>query len=611
VAEPGANPTIQHDHWRARCGRLFFVLLFPGFTLLIGQPMSLYLGNQGSFTLEAFELLTLGLLGLGISLAVLTPTLALVQGKYHARLVALTFAIALCLWVQGNVLAWNYGPFDGRSFDWASYSAYGMIDTTLWIVVIAAGLILARVLFPLARFASILLVSIGIVQLGIAYFQSPPPETLPSIKRFAIENENKFSYSQDQNILVLVLDAFQGDIVDEIFQHHDDLRDAFAGFTLYRNAVAGSNFTQLAIPAILTGQIFDNAQPRSEFMRHAYLNYGLPAILKRAGVETELYPWIGWANESIYFDESVASNVVALTEQPSRQQLFSEQKAKELLNLLDLAFFQTLPHYVKPHIHNDYQGFLLYYATWMTPQALKTAVSSDHEFGVDTFLRSAQREFRVDRSGTVFKYYHLYGAHQPLNVNENLEFTGQSFPFTRENYVNQVTAVLKATAEFLDLMKSSDIYDESMIVIIGDHGKGTTPDVHIRTPGHGEIPSAVAGYNRNFRRDKARAVPVVLVKPPGAAFELLVSDSPVSVIDVPATVLAELGIEDSHTGVPVGTWNYDSPRPRRYAAFDFTATKGDYVGPIVMYQVVGHSWDDDSWSVESVLAPPTADAIKP
>jgi phosphoglycerol transferase MdoB-like AlkP superfamily enzyme len=87
----------------------------------------------------------------------------------------------------------------------------------------------------------------------------------------------------------------------------------------------------------------------------------------------------------------------------------------------------------------------------------------------------------------VFKYYHLYGAHQPLNVNENLEFTGESFPFTRENYVNQVTAVLKATAEFLDLMKSSGIYDESMIVIIGDHGKGTTPDVHIRTPSHGEF----------------------------------------------------------------------------------------------------------------------------
>jgi arylsulfatase A-like enzyme len=97
---------------------------------------------------------------------------------------------------------------------------------------------------------------------------------------------------------------------------------------------------------------------------------------------------------------------------------------------------------------------------------------------------------------------------------------------------------------------------------------------------------------------------VVLVKPPGASSGLNVSDSPVSAIDVPATVLDALGVEGAHTGIPMGTLHDDHPRSRRYAAFDFTANKGDYVGPIVMYQVVGHSWDDDAWSVEDLYRPP-------
>ena len=84
------------------------------------------------------------------------------------------------------------------------------------------------------------------------------------------DDETMFEFSKEQNVIILVLDAFRSDIFQEIIDEDDEYREMFDGFTYYRNAAGGYPHTDASIPLILTGEYYDNSIPRSEFVRTAF-----------------------------------------------------------------------------------------------------------------------------------------------------------------------------------------------------------------------------------------------------------------------------------------------------------------------------------------------------
>ena len=110
-----------------------------------------------------------------------------------------------------------------------------------------------------------------------------------SARNFAIDYAPKYSFSGEKNVILIVLDAYQSDIFFEIISSEPKYADYFQGFTYFRNAVAGSNYTELAIPALLTGRIFDNSQHREDFLREAFLNFGITCkAIERFSLKSEI-----------------------------------------------------------------------------------------------------------------------------------------------------------------------------------------------------------------------------------------------------------------------------------------------------------------------------------
>ena len=139
---------------------------------------------------------------------------------------------------------------------------------------------------------------------------------------------------------------------------------------------------------------------------------------------------------------------------------------------------------------------MTYVATYLLPEGVKQAVSTDNQYEIHAFVRSAPRTLATDRGDKVFKYYHLKGAHSPLTVIENLEFTDEFFNFERRNYVFQAKANLHSLYEFFEKLRRSGIYDNSLIVIMGDHGSGESPEMYIEPQGRfaNTVP---LGWNRS------------------------------------------------------------------------------------------------------------------
>ena len=593
-----------------RLGTVALGVTFALFPLLLYLPFSIYLANTGQFSIQLKNLALIFIPAFVLSAAVGLACLAIFRATLRGHLVALVFAIGLAFWLQGSLLVWEYDVFDGREIDWAKNTMNGVFDSAVWLLLLGFALAVPQLFIRLCRPAAIVLLSLQSVLLLFAIVADLSVENDSSARNFSLDVSQKYHFSQNTNVILVILDAYQSDVFLEIISDDPTYASPFDGFTYFRDAVAGSNFTELAVPALLTGEIYDNSRPREQYLEEVYLRRSVMSVLKREGYLVEIFPWSGWGNESIYFDEGVATNLKKLDGRQSAGPTLSERNAKEALHLLDLSIFRAAPHFLKKFVHNDNQWFVSYIAAFLVPDSAKQVVSSDHKFTIGAMMQSMPESLPVDRNAPVFKFYHLSGVHSPLSVDEELRFVDRVFPFNRANYVRQAKANLRELGEFFAKLDEAGIYDKSMLVVVGDHGSGESAEMYLEPTDAPRTPYPLSGTNRNFLKDKARALPLVLIKPIDSRGALITSDSPVSLLNLPDTIFSELGIgTDTQNNSMFQI--VDPERILRYhSAFEFGQNKSDYVGAITVYEINGDSWLNESWSVREIRRAGSSDQVE-
>ncbi len=268
-------------------------------TLLVLVPAHIYLANRSAVVVFLREVLAASA-GLAVLVGViLTGLLQLCPPRARQLFTVCLIGMSLLFWVHAYCLVWPYEVMDGRSIPWGNYTGRALIDAALWVVVLAGMLRFAHRVYPRTAVICGGLLVIQLVSLGVKAsraYVSP----LDFFKHYYVEQQPAFEYSTQRNVVLILLDEFQSDVFAEAVLTKADLRTHFDGFTYFPNTTAGANFTELALPAILTGRMYDNSVPRDVFLHEAYLEHSLPAFLKHAGFAVHLYPWRGFANEAIY-----------------------------------------------------------------------------------------------------------------------------------------------------------------------------------------------------------------------------------------------------------------------------------------------------------------------
>ena len=67
------------------------------------------------------------------------------------KLLGMLLAAAVLLWLQGNILVWNYGLLDGHDIQWSQKIYLGLIDTPLWILLLLLAFVYSPVIKKFAR----------------------------------------------------------------------------------------------------------------------------------------------------------------------------------------------------------------------------------------------------------------------------------------------------------------------------------------------------------------------------------------------------------------------------------------------------------------------------
>lgn len=222
--------TVQNDAMPRRWPTALATALFFAFTFVFFCPLYLFFSNAYDFTFSfsaVFPILFL----LALFLTAVVFTLAMIwKDKVHEKSVALIFALAFLLWLQGNILLWDYGPLDGRTILWETFRLRGLIDILIWGSVIILALVKSRTVCRWARIGSLAFLLIQIISVGTLGLRAPERD---GIGHLTLDMNDQHLFSSKKNVIVLVLDSFQSDAFQELIRTDPPMQGNFQGFHLF------------------------------------------------------------------------------------------------------------------------------------------------------------------------------------------------------------------------------------------------------------------------------------------------------------------------------------------------------------------------------------------
>ena len=567
--------------------------ILPATALFLLTPffiaLHIYIPNIANFTASLIDIIFIFVPLLAIVAVIVSFILFILTEKIQKYAIAIISATGILFWIQGYIFNWNYGVLTGQQIEWQHHPLRLAIDVFTWIVILGLFIYYAKKIIHYVGFIAILLISIQGFSLAYTYLQADDP---PDFHNYTISHAGKMSFSEDKNIVIIMLDAFQSDVFQEIIDNHKEYKDIFQGFTFFRNATAQYSKTYGAVPALLTGKWYENNMPIQEFLNESFQN-SISTHLLNKGWTTQLYPLVP---RIIGYSENYASNL----HKKSEPHTGLASSIPQATLLLDLAYFRASPQPAKPFWLNEYRGRFTSILAYSPRKA--HAYNFDKERSelfhpIQRFVYDSITLMNSDSQNPTFKFFHFEIPHAPFNVNEQLEH--ESLPRGREGFKRHSVAGLEAVRIFMQQLHKKDLYDDTMIFVVGDHGGGEYEpgileheDIEVEP---GDIPPL----------HHASGMPLMLVKPFNGTGKLKISDAPASLGDVLPTITRALNIDLSYEGHDLFSLQEDMHRVRRYIFYEFIGWEPAYMPDMKEYKVEGHTWSPASWEATGrVFSPP-------
>ncbi len=452
-----------------------------------------------------------------------------------------SFIMGICvvLWIEGNVAVWDFGSLDGSKINLINNEKRIIYDTLMCIAIVLFFVVMGRWIYRIYPYLLAILLILQCIDYAITLKKTPQNSDWLNYK---LDPSKLFSLSKEKNIIVMVIDSFQSDIFKDIVEEDPEYRAIFEGFTYYSNCTGGYPTTYMEIPFILTGQYYTNTVASRQYIKKAFLEKSILGILKKQNFRVDIDTFV-W--QAVHMDPKIISNAERFTPWTSH-----------IIKLGKLVMVKFAPLIIKK---------------WFLADALESSPMHGIEFNYMSNIHEADAEQKVN----CFKFYHTVGAHRPYILNENLEF--EELPDDVRGYKSQAKGNLKQMKMFLDKLRELDIFDKSMIFVVGDHGAGITDSV---------ITDNLA----------SKFSPLMLFKKYNDHGNMKESRKPVSLLDITKTIAEIENLDNDYKGINILD-PIDERRVRE--SFDYTWEesfwKTGYMPPLDKYLIQGFCWEEESW----------------
>jgi len=428
------------------------------FNVFVFGPATIYAGNISEFDVTFLTILKYYGIPATVILLMFLGIGFFLSRKYFTLCVSLIFATGILLWIQGNILVWEYGLLDGQGIDWTKNVWRGWVDGILWIVFLMMACIFHRRIYKIAMLSSIAVLSLQLVYLGFMSVQRPEIWRAKDEVALTISPpEEIFEFSSKQNVIHIILDGFQSNFFHEIIdQQVGYYYKALDGFTFFKETTGSFPTTYMSVPAILSGQNYKNDIPMPEFVKRTLNGKTINNVLYDNGYEVDLvYPL-----RTKYFQGRFSTAYCLPT--PYRGPKHHYERSKSAL-MIDLVLFRHVPYFLKKGVYKN--------QSWLVQRLVgQEEYLQFTPFSNKVFFEDLIANMSANRKKPVYKYIHLNITHGPVVMNGNCEYTGKVLPRSKENLKKQCKCALDRFIEFLEKIKSLGIYSNSLIILQADHG---------------------------------------------------------------------------------------------------------------------------------------------
>ncbi len=562
--------------------RNFLYHLSFWYVTLFATPLFIAVNNRDDIVLPMLLLAGI-LMATSLVLTLATSGIGHLLGSSPAQRIALLFlGLALVLAIQCNVIhdLFFYGNFNGEKVDFRRDANEFWYEWYAFLATAVAVTLLLQWFRPRSRWlAALPILSSSLLLIPALLEYSGDADT---IEQGLNVDPSVFEFSRNGNVIHLLPDGFQSDIAQQVLEANPDLAAEFEGFTFFANHLGMFPGTAPSVPTILTGKPFelDQGHDYRKVIPYVQAN-GYPTVLKNAGYRLD-YVLISTA----YCAQDADSCLRRPFNDMKARGYFRHRTESRLYSvrmLADLTLFRLFPRWMKERIYDD--------GHWYFSDTTLDGASP----WPDPVIREWITNMQVTDGPPVYKWYHFIGTHVPPRWDAECTYQ-RELERSRENYLGQTYCVLKGIAGLIAKLKETGIYDETVIVISGDHGCNIPPSDILGRPQQSAVPSRMMGSAR----------PAFLIKEKHNNQPLVYSRVPTSLVDIAPTVLALAGFENEASPASAFDFTDQSPRTRyykRYARSEFFSKKPI---PHVVYGVGNDVRDSDSWLIEQINAYRTA-----
>ncbi|MDR2036054.1 MAG: LTA synthase family protein [Coriobacteriales bacterium] len=391
-----------------------------------------------------------------VTFVALFVVLLVLRGRVFTFVSTTLLAVTVVLYIQGNVMNGSLGQLTGDWLDLSQLVPEVIVNTLLCLAILAIPYIVWR-FAPKAHktllvFVPSLLIGMQLIALITSFSTTGVLQEKVAPQTF-LSDEALYEVAPQNNTIVILLDRLDERFIDDLLASEPDYFDGhFDGFTRYTNNIASTSRTFPSIVNMLTGYPYEFEIPAENYMREAWRGSQFLPALRETGMRSDVYTDYSYA----YLDgedlrqaaDNLDTGLPAVDEAAFK-------------SLLMISGYRYMPYLLKPSF-------------WISSKTVEADVelqgehsmryqADDHAF-YDT-LRSDGLSINEELSGN-FKFIHLNGTHPPFDTDYDFNVV----PREESNQYLQTRFAFALVFEYLNCLKELGLYDNTTIIVTGDHG---------------------------------------------------------------------------------------------------------------------------------------------
>ncbi|HXF46520.1 MAG TPA: hypothetical protein VNK91_10420 [Burkholderiaceae bacterium] len=490
--------------------------------VLLTTPVSIASGNAPFFIYSALQFLPAALVATSLGFALLVALERWLPPKWRGRYGDLLWLLGVAFWIEAAFVA-------DKELHWFGSGSQQSGRLAMLAGLYAAGLLAGVLLLlrwpsQMRRVALFLAAGLAGLTLTQAARTATPYTAQPA--------RDVYAFSGRGDVLVIVLDALQSDLFEELLARRPALRQAFDGFVIYPGTVGVAASTHLTMPAIHGGQVYrDGTSIRALYDAAVREGSFLAALADSGYLVTHVNPILDTCPRGTYW----------CGHQTTLLDGHLAGYGREFAVLMKLGVARSVPTPLS--------------AAFMTLDEFDPSIHDSVAQGAELLRRFARDAYRDDAAPRA-KFLHVMATHAPIRLNERCEPTVGAH-WMRADMLRQAECAVVRVAELFSRLKEIGVFERATIVVVSDHG-AALPFAD---------PQRRAVHDSRFQAVVGMAAVTFAVKPPAATGAPRFDDAPLQLTDVPTIVCRVSGA--CGVGGAAATAGSAGPAARRAREFAY------------------------------------------